>query len=122
MLTFAIVAVVVVLALIFTPLLPRKFMGRQYLEKKLRNLGVIYVVPKECLKEFVERSHALAKFVSSIPGYSKGFHQSFAEDLDVTARFIQVWTLKSATGEAFRGDDWSELVGIAEKHGIPRGT
>ena len=113
---------VLVLLMLFTPLVPRKYVGRSWLKKRLREFGVTYPIPEPCLQEVVSESYSTARLLSKSPYAEKGFSETFSGSLDNAARFFQIWTRKSETFERFGGSAWADLVALAERYEIPRGN
>ena len=123
--TFLLIAAcvaVLVLLLWLTPLLPRTYVGRRWLIKRLQEARVTYPLPQACLEEVVSDAYTTAKIVAKAPYAHAGFNEIFMRRLNEAARFFQVWTRKDESFEPFEGPVWEDLVALANRYNIPRGS
>ncbi len=81
---------VVLLLLRLTPLLPRTYVGRRWLVKRLHETRVTYPLPQACLEEVVSDAYNTAKIVAKAPDAEAGFNEIFMRRLNEAARFFQV--------------------------------
>jgi hypothetical protein len=110
------------LLLWLTPLMPRRYVGRRWLAKRLQEARVTYPLPQACLEEVVSDAYTTAKIVAKAPYAHAGFNEIFMRRLNEAARFFQIWTRKDESFERFEGPDWEDLVALANRYNIPRGS
>lgn len=95
-------------------LFPTRPRGLRWLKEQLQALGVKAPLTPGCLNEFVASA---AKAAGAARSSGETYAVSLRQQLEARANFIHLWT---TSDEKLARPEWSEWIGIARRHLLPR--